>query len=308
MQKVFDNGEILSLILGHLSRPICVRLVTTSQNFFKQGAPHVWRRLHTPQPLLFLLPGTKKVTKQHNNVYIELPSPSVDFSRFDFYARFVQTLEIFGPSNERGHSNEFQIDASWQTLLFRAQQLTLLPNLRELKLNKTFGSDDDPALWLTAFLSPSVKTFGFESVKLYTNAASSMASVALRLATQTCSDLERITLYLGPTERANSLNNNTPAQASVLHILMGAPISRTWSNVRNLRSLVTDVYALDADSLLALGQLPHLGSLEIRKLPETHHTRSTSERLPISIRSMALSDNSFPSLRRLAFYKEFNPG
>ena len=72
MQKVFDNGEILSLIPGHLSRHICVRLITTSQNFFKQGAPRIWRRLHTPQPLLFLLPGAKKVTKQHNNVFIEV--------------------------------------------------------------------------------------------------------------------------------------------------------------------------------------------------------------------------------------------
>lgn len=69
MHKVFDNGEILGLILGLLSRQICARLVTTSQNFLKQGAPHIWRKLDTPQPLLLLIPGAKKVIKPRNDSY-----------------------------------------------------------------------------------------------------------------------------------------------------------------------------------------------------------------------------------------------
>lgn len=72
MHKVFDNGEILSLILGLLSRQLCARLLRTSQNFLKQGVPHVWRRLYTPEPLLLLIPGAKKVAEQRNNAYIEV--------------------------------------------------------------------------------------------------------------------------------------------------------------------------------------------------------------------------------------------
>ncbi|KAF8604358.1 hypothetical protein BDV93DRAFT_101790 [Ceratobasidium sp. AG-I] len=73
MQKVLDNGEILGLILGHLSRQLCARLVTTSQNFFKQGAPHIWRNLHTPQPLFLLIPGVKKVTgERYHDIYLKV--------------------------------------------------------------------------------------------------------------------------------------------------------------------------------------------------------------------------------------------
>ncbi|KAF8604359.1 hypothetical protein BDV93DRAFT_522474 [Ceratobasidium sp. AG-I] len=299
MQKVFDNGEILSLILGLLSRQLCARLITTSQNFLKQGAPHIWRKLHTPEPLLLLIPGVKKVVKQRYDTYIELPSSPADFSRFDYYARFVQRLDVFTPSSGWNRSNEFNIGPSWQTILFRAQQSILLPNLREFKLNKYFSAEDDPALWLTAFLSPSVKTFEVESIQSYKDAASSRAAVALNLVTQRCPDLENVTFYLGPPERAGTFSTE---HTSALHILMGAPISRTWLSARNLRSLVSDVYALDADSLLALGELPHLSSLEIRKTAKIHYS-DTPERLPASVQAMALSINSFPSLRHLVFHE-----
>ncbi|KAF8604357.1 hypothetical protein BDV93DRAFT_522471, partial [Ceratobasidium sp. AG-I] len=230
-----------------------------------------------------------------------LPSYPADLSRFDLYARFVQTLSIFDPIPEQADSDKFYIDSSWQTALLHAQKSTLLPNLRELRLNKIFVANDDPALWLTVFLSPSIKAFGMEKVQPYANPASSMAAVALNLATQRCPGLENITFYLGPPEQANSQNNEGSVEASPLHILMGAPISLTWLSAQNLRSLVTDVYALDADSLLALGQLPHLISLEIRK-PSTH-TRSFPDRLSTSIGTMTLSNNSFPSLRRLAIFR-----
>ncbi|KAF8604360.1 hypothetical protein BDV93DRAFT_507679 [Ceratobasidium sp. AG-I] len=82
---------------------------------------------------------------------------------------------------------------------------------------------------------------------------------------------------------------------------MGAPISRTWLSARNLRSLVSDVYTLDASSLLALGELSYLSSLEVRKLAKNHYS-NTPERLPASVQTMTLSNNSFPSLRHLAIH------
>ncbi|KAF8604363.1 hypothetical protein BDV93DRAFT_522476 [Ceratobasidium sp. AG-I] len=303
MHKVLDNSEILNLILGFSSTYTCAGLITTSQNFFKQGAIHVWKNLSSPEPLLLLIPGTKRVIKQKQNNFIELPVPSANFSRFDFYARFVQTLNIFGPSKWWNKSNAFYIDHSWQTLVFRAQQSTLLPNLRELKLDNDFETAGDPILWLSAFLSPSIRTFEITRAKAYFNAASSLTSVALRLVTQTCPDVENITLYLGPPEKANSLNDDPSAQASALHIIMGAPMSRTWLSAQNLRSLVTDVHGLDESSLLALGQLPYLSSLEIRKIPQRYSNRGTPQRLPNSVQTMSLSENAFPSLRRIATYE-----
>lgn len=125
-----------------------------------------------------------------------------------------------------------------------------------------------------------------------------MAAVTLNLATQCCPDLENIIFYLGPPQFSD---NST--QVSNLHILMGAPISDTWLRAQNLRSLVTDTSALDASSLLALGELPYLDSLEVRGLAKLYYNGGSPKHLPASVQTMNLSRNSFPSLRRLALYE-----
>lgn len=78
-------------------------------------------------------------------------------------------------------------------------------------------------------------------------------------------------------------------------ITCGYSISHTWISAQNLRSL-------DTDSFLALGQLPYLGSLEIRRVTDYYTTKGTPERLPSSVRGTILSENAFPSLRRIATY------
>lgn len=138
-----------------------------------------------------------------------------------------------------------------------------------------------------------------EKAQSYTIASSSNTSVALNLVTQRCPGVENITMYLGPPDDSFAF---APAQTTALHVLLGAPMSHTWLNARNLQSLVTDVFALDASSFLALGELPYLGSLEIRKLSGRYHNDS-EERLPNTVQTMTLSNNSFPSLRHLAIHE-----
>jgi hypothetical protein len=230
----------------------------------------------------------------------QLPPSPADFSRFDLYAPFVQSLYVFGGGG-RSKREDFGIDASWQTLIFRARQSPLLPNLTTLTLDEAFEKDDEPALWVSAFASKSLKSFYVRKLApKASGVTSSLTSVLLGLVTQSCPDLQNIRLCLGPPyeQSETSFWDSGPSNApNLLRIVLGVSASQTWQNIRNLRSLVTDIHAIDGHSLLSLGQLPYLDSLDIHGA-EPRHT--SLARLPSSIRNLSLSKNTFPSLRRLS--------
>jgi hypothetical protein len=317
--RVLDNAELLGLILGHLNTYACTKLISTSQTFFRQAATYIWKDLKYPRPLLLLIPGVqqtesrrgKKILKVHLLIVsgsclrliiphqTQLPPSPADFSRFDLYAPFVRNLWVFGPQRYGRHSN-FGIDASWQTLILRARQSPLLPNLKELTIDESFETDDEPVLWVSAFASPSLESFRAENME-QTHATSSMTSVILGLLAEHCRDLRQLKLYVGPPDKDNDTplyHGHHPTKPSLLRVLLGAPVSQTWQTLQNLRSLVTDVSAINMPSLSSLGHLPHLNSIEIHGVePRTY---SHQPRFSSDIRNMAFAENSFPNLRRLA--------
>lgn len=175
--------------------------------------------------------------------------------------------------------------------MFRAQESALLPNLKEFSLYHNFKQDEEPILWVSAFISPSLTSFNAVRVQRGLSAAtSSTLSIILKLVARDCPNLESLTLFLGSS-------NPSQDSSSFLRIILEEPISRTWRNFQNLCSLVTDVNALNADSLSSLGQLLCLATLEIRGMAQNHP--HTAERLPDSVRNVTLSEDSFPGLRQL---------
>ncbi|KAF8604365.1 hypothetical protein BDV93DRAFT_522478, partial [Ceratobasidium sp. AG-I] len=82
---------------------------------------------------------------------------------------------------------------------------------------------------------------------------------------------------------------------------MEEPVSQAWRNFQKLRSLRTDVNALDANSLSSLGQLPYLTAIVIQGTNQ-NHTGHSLERLPSSTSTTVLCKDSFPSLHYLTIH------
>ncbi|KAF8604379.1 hypothetical protein BDV93DRAFT_507695 [Ceratobasidium sp. AG-I] len=268
VHKVLSNTELLSLILDLSGVSTCARLASTSNRFFRAGAILVWKNLTTAKPLILLIPGAQEVEVKTNEYTIRLPPPPADFSRFDVYAPFVHSLAIFGPD-----SPGFSIDSSWQTLIFRGRDSVLLPNLKSFALDHHFKEDEEPILWVSAFVSPSLRDFRATKVQRETSSVtSSTMSIILRRVAYGCSKLESLTLFVGSLNSAQ--NNNR-----LLRVILEEPLSRTWQNFQSLSSLVTDVNTLDADSLSSLGQLPHLKFLDIHGTVLNHPRDLTIRKL-----------------------------
>ncbi|KAF8604381.1 hypothetical protein BDV93DRAFT_606071 [Ceratobasidium sp. AG-I] len=291
VHQVLSNSELLGLILASADTSTCARLVSTSDNFFKQGIIHIWKDLPTAKPLILLIPGAREVELKKKEYTIRLPPPPADFSRFDVYAPLVHSLTTFGPGRS-GYQTSFNIDPSWQTLVFRARGSPLLPNLKTFTLDHTFNKDEEPVLWVSAFLTQSLRVFKAE--RLWCGGSyvtSSTMPVILRRIACDCSNLESLSLYVGPPGDAQD-------NPSLFRVILEEPPSWAWRNFQKLTSLVTDVNTLNADSLMSLGQLPHLHTLEIQTLGD-NQLRSPMERLPSSVPNTALSENSFSCLRYL---------
>ncbi|KAF8604382.1 hypothetical protein BDV93DRAFT_544076 [Ceratobasidium sp. AG-I] len=293
--QVLNNAELLGLILALADTSTCARLISTSHNFFKQGIIHIWKDLSTAKPLILLIPGAQEVELKKGQYTIRLPPPPADFSRFDIYAPLVHSLATFGPSRP-SYRSEFNIDYSWQALIFRARESPLLLNLKNFTLDHKFNKDEEPILWVSTFIAPSLTAF--KATRLWcadSYATFSTMSIILRRIADHCPVLESLTLYLGSPDGAQD-------DASLFRMLLEEPPSRTWKNFKNLSSLVTDVNTLGADSLLSLGQLPHLNCLDIQST-DNSRLRYFTERLPNSVPNAALSRDSFPCLRRLTIRK-----
>lgn len=71
-RRVFNNAELLDLILTLADTSTCAHLVSTSKAFFKQGIVHIWKTLPTAKPLLLLIPGTEEVKLRKNEYTIRV--------------------------------------------------------------------------------------------------------------------------------------------------------------------------------------------------------------------------------------------
>ncbi|KAF8604369.1 hypothetical protein BDV93DRAFT_606061 [Ceratobasidium sp. AG-I] len=290
--KLFENAELLRLILSFASTSTCACLVSTSRNFFNQGIIYVWKRLPTAQPLIHLIPEAQDSDSDEDEgpIRLELSSLPADFSRFDVYAPLVQYFASFGKTG-----SYIDITSSWQTLVFRTRESPLLPNLIEFTPVHCFQNDESFVLWVSTFISPSLKVFSASHGQQRLTATYSTMSIILKLVARGCPHLTSLTLYIGPSGR---LQNGS----SLWRLVLEDPISGIWQNFQSLRSLVTSVNALDADSLTSLGQLSHLNTLEIRGTWPPY-TSPTRERLPGSFRNACLPASSFPILQNLVIYE-----
>ncbi|KAG9084286.1 hypothetical protein FS749_005336, partial [Ceratobasidium sp. UAMH 11750] len=231
---------------------------------FYAAAPFVWQDHVDVLDLLALLPG---VTFQRNKdkivEFVELPLSLPNRSRFEFYAPYVKSLEIYPK-----HYFTMKI---WDPLRAWSSQNPILPNLSSLKIHTNNAPVDQDIIqigWITSFLVPSI--------------------VELRIVP---GDADNLALALTCT--AGSVILRSTRQSQQVQFLLGLlepkPFRYYLSLLDMLCELETSTMLLESESFRVIGSLPNLGCL----------TLYSTYKNP-TLRDITLLDGSFPVLRRLS--------
>ncbi|KAG8682930.1 hypothetical protein FRC08_014642, partial [Ceratobasidium sp. 394] len=150
----------LAALIGSFSEPReRTQLLCTCKLIFKAVLPHVWWHVSGVRHLLCLITGftfeagdsseDEEAVDQiqlGNCLTIENP-----FRRFDLYAPFVRSLDIYGLSYD------YTKLSGWWTLTSRNRRQPLLPNLHTLVIQSSCNTHGpDQAMWIQALGSSSL--------------------------------------------------------------------------------------------------------------------------------------------------------
>ncbi|KAG8792089.1 hypothetical protein FRC12_007200 [Ceratobasidium sp. 428] len=122
---------------------------------YKLAIPYVWEEVDNARQLLLLLdaafenpiddPEPREVS------LLDTVRSSNAFARFDVYAPYVKSLDVYGNKRKR-----FKI-TGWKVLIARSRNHVLLPNLHTLVTQTSCDSHGpDQIMWVAAFNSPSL--------------------------------------------------------------------------------------------------------------------------------------------------------
>lgn len=193
---------------------------------------------------------------------------SCHFGRFDFYARLVRRLEIYC------FTSYFVNISDWSSLISYTRQNTLLPNLQHLLFNPDVSAKQ--LSWLPIFLSSSLLSIQNPSTSHDPTLDSKAVNNLLTKVALRCPALEKLCLPPFSYQTANQLSELAP------------PVL-PFASMRNLRVIKTNMAIFDPSTLLAIGTLPQLDTLEVYEISPSG----------FQISAATLPNNSFPALRKL---------
>ncbi|KAG8691238.1 hypothetical protein FRC08_010224 [Ceratobasidium sp. 394] len=281
--------ELATLICSFSTPPDCARLSRTSRALFDITAPFIWGHVDGVKNLLALLEPTYS-SRNPDQVVLDLrgaASKPNAFSRFDFYAPHVKTLDIYGRK-----MSSFGING-WPVLISRAQQRPLLPNLECLRIKAANHPDGaNQPLWIAAFASPSLTTLSIQPnpySPLSPIIPHRAAAFILQLLERCHPDLKQLDLF--PSREADQRIGDG---GSILRPFLPKKTLTFYQHLAGFTSLthLSGTYAwFEKKPFLVLSRLPHLESISIY-LDE-------DETGPYDRLDSLLSDDSFPSLREL---------
>jgi hypothetical protein len=238
---------------------------------------------------------------------------SLDLSRFNLYAPYIKQLEI---------PYTLQIDKydNWEDFLACTRSIDLLPNLETLHMVFSHPWTEciatDLINWATAFLSTSLLGLSVHPdllrpmfASLWMNSPRSthfgayvdlnLTHKLLRHVSPKCPQLNSLTLMPGnvttktTTEAWRGWHSTSQVLLTNVSFTTPSSLPETHSNIlrfRSLRTLTTTPFILEAQTFMALSQLPRLQSLSVSSLPED---------LDIYCRGFEVPDNAFPALQSL---------
>lgn len=217
------------------------------------------------------------------------PLSTADFKRLELYAPFVKILNI--NNGQRGFTT-----SPWRTLLVRARQKQILPNLVSLKLNGT-SKHDELILWLHIFASASVRTITTAQPGLSQNPQISIAgtSLVLKHLRKTCPKLHHLEIFPGLTDGRENGKDEFDGEHPFVSILWEASYDVQLRGLTNLTRFSTNTSLLTPEGLLALASLHQLVHLEISATISGDETEN-------GILPIMLPEGSFPSLCNLSLH------
>ncbi|KAG9078607.1 hypothetical protein FRC06_008283 [Ceratobasidium sp. 370] len=283
--KVFNTAELLSLICGHAPLPVRLSIIRTGMAGFYAAAPSVWGDRVDVLDLLVLLPSvTFRRNGRESIDFVELPPSLPNRSRFELYAPYVKSVEIY--------PKHYFTLKNWDTLRSWSIQNPILPNLSSLKIYTKDAPVSQNVMqigWITSFLVPS--TIEIQIVPAnYDNLdmalTSTAGSVILQSITSVCPRLVRLSLF--PSDVLSTTSQSQQVQP-LIGFLEHKPPRHYLSLLDKLCELETSTMLLESESFQVIGSLPNLGSLKLYSIYNNP-----------SFRGITLPDDSFPVLRQLS--------
>ncbi|KAG8760485.1 hypothetical protein FRC12_009567 [Ceratobasidium sp. 428] len=286
-QRVFSIPELATRVLDFSASRDHARLLRTCRMLYKIAIPYVWEEVDDARHLLLLLdrasdhPIWSAEKTESPNVNIAwVAERSHPFTRFDIYAPYVKSLDVYG--RKRKH---FKV-IGWKVLITRARNQALLPNLHTLIIQTSCDSHGpDQPMWAAAFASPSLVNLSIIPSKPGETPTISWAaaSVLMKHVLPFASKLQKIGLF--PDDDVGSYIKD--GESHFLAMLSEDPFYEYVRSATNLRHLSGSLAWTDDKSLLILGQLPYLETITLSGADE------------IRVNKFKLPTDFFPSLHSL---------
>ncbi|KAG8687672.1 hypothetical protein FRC09_013355 [Ceratobasidium sp. 395] len=272
VHRVLALPELFRLICGILGNK-AVKLICLSRDMFPGAASVIWEDVDI-QHLLALIPGTKRINetpkrKLYPICVFDLPS-EINLGRFELYAPFIKRLYTSGPCT-------VNFPLHWMQSKRGAVATPLLPNLLHLEIHHRTSIRREELEWSSMFIGPSLLRFETHATS-FERRPQTEEEVVVELVTK----MSEICLHL-----------------ETLGVPCRKDLSLPIMNFHNLRIFSINECGINDELLHALSRLPCLEELSVFQEMLSQPKETYNE--PIK-----LSDDSFPSLRRL-FLNHISP-
>ncbi|KAB5588298.1 hypothetical protein CTheo_8262 [Ceratobasidium theobromae] len=301
--KVLFTPELLHTICDFTDQSSCARLSRVCRRAFRLLVSLVWKHVDGAQNLLILIKFVVPIydAKSGSLVSIDFDSQiarsrsSADsFERFDLYAPYVKTLDIYGRSSHFYFLNRDNIPIL-RRMLKRRGSRALLPNLHSFDLTsdqRRHSHGDlklDRMYWIKLLGSDKIETVMLRSdgpPNYDFLIGYGQASSIVRYLAKHCPNVQTLSLY--PREDIASSPRNLSLFINPWYIGI--------QELNKLKSLLLSDGWLSDQPILGLGNLPELTSLEFE--PGDLYTKWPENTSSVELNEF-LSPTAFPKLDTL---------
>ncbi|KAG8699130.1 hypothetical protein FRC09_006824 [Ceratobasidium sp. 395] len=315
--RILRDSTLLNLICDYSNLEDILRLLRTSRPAFNATAPRIWKTLNSVEPLLMLLApnveleelevtdnddddddrenqavqgGQRNPVEKILNVILPALGPGT-YERFNCYKGLVRSLAISNKWNlGKAPLTKFRL-LSWSTLSHQAQHEPLLPNLCELSIRGKFADGDEVILWLSTFISPSLRTLNLCSAYGEFNLSYHDTAIVLGLLAQKCTQLQKFTHKLSII--STGYEHDFIERTAASQLVLGPLACGHLQNSQHLTQLKVRGHFINPETLIALSRLPQLEHLIINQHAQPN------KHLAQTFRDARLPKGSFPLLRQL---------
>ncbi|KAG8716726.1 hypothetical protein FRC08_008925 [Ceratobasidium sp. 394] len=289
MHTLFSQADLLHQVTLESDSEDWPSLARVSRSFFSVTAPLIWRDVEGVHNILALIPGIEIQLSSTSPKKVERMEirnrHSRDLTRFNIYAPFVRSLEIYGEN-----AKEYEI-VNWKALAPYAKDTPLLPNLVRLTLTAPFSIKSRHQLfWIKMFLSPSLldilvvrKPTGEFSL-IHAPAAPSLLKHISELAPKT----KRLSVYIEDDDLYRS------DEELEMVAFWGPRLETYFKPLEYLRELTSTDAVLTPEVLPVIASLPNLEVLNV------HRPNDGSMGVWESLDPESLPSNPFPALKHFS--------